>query len=560
MSCDSDSEINSMKNVNYFRRYLSQFVATTVENMLQFDMGLCNFFPFLVIAALDNTGKSKNRHNLDEKLFFSSVQASWMGSIGYVTEPIGSILSALFTDVLGRKTSMMIVNIPIVIGWFMMYNASSVSDIFVANSLLGLGAGLMESPVILYVAEVCEPKFRGIMIAYTHVGWTLGMLFVSVLNTLMPWRMVALICMTLPILTAIALLFVPETPHWLLSKNRVNEAEKSLAWLRGWVPKEAVADELRSLQRYSERYKSCGECIKQNQECYHPPPTLFEKLKELKRKQTLKPFFIVICLFMIALFSGIFAMTPFIVKIFKAYDIPMQEDQAAAYLAGANNLGNVIFLVLIRFIGKRRLYLTMLMIVLLCSAIVSGYGFWILPTGYNSFESPKFSLDNKENGYIPFVCILIWSFCSFCGVNIMPWQMLSEVFPYKTRAISTGLTAALNYVLSFISIKTYYNLETAFSLPGVAFFNCIIIAFGLVLMYNILPETENRTLEEIELHFADNSKKITDRTIAPMCTQQNDYDKNNAEIQLKQISAIKNDELRINYGNGIGNHIFPEKS
>lgn len=32
-------------------------------------------------------------------------------------------------------------------------------------------------------------------------------------------------------------------------------------------------------------------------------------------------------------------------------------------------------------------------------------------------------------------------------------------------------------------------------------------------MYNILPETENRTLEDIELHFSDNSKKLTDRKI-----------------------------------------------
>lgn len=32
-------------------------------------------------------------------------------------------------------------------------------------------------------------------------------------------------------------------------------------------------------------------------------------------------------------------------------------------------------------------------------------------------------------------------------------------------------------------------------------------------MYHILPETENRTLEEIELHFSDNKRKIYDRHI-----------------------------------------------
>lgn len=79
--------------------------------------------------------------------------------------------------------------------------------------------------------------------------------------------------------------------------------------------------------------------------------------------------------------------------------------------------------------------------------------------------------------------------------------------------MATGLTAALNYVLSFISAKIYYNLETSLSLPGAALFNCVIIALGLILMYKILPETENRSLEDIEMHFSDNSKKITHHKI-----------------------------------------------
>lgn len=225
---------------------------------------------------------------------------------------------------------------------------------------------------------------------------------------------------------------MPETPLWLLSKNRTLDAEKALCWLRGWVERENVIQELQALQRYSERFKSCGMCLKLNQKCGHPLPTLVQKLKELKRKQTLKPFFIVMSLFFIALFSGIFSMSTFVVQIFKAYDSPIPPDKAAALLSFANNLGNIIFLCLIRFTGKRRLYLTMLTVVFLCSAIVSAYGFSVLPSGYNSFDqSQTFSLRNKSIGFIPFVSIILWSFCAYCGVNVMPWQLLSEVFPYK---------------------------------------------------------------------------------------------------------------------------------
>lgn len=225
---------------------------------------------------------------------------------------------------------------------------------------------------------------------------------------------------------------VPETPLWLLSKNRIEEAEKSLCWLRGWVTKDKIIEEFQSLQRYNERSKSCTDCIKQNQKCPHPSPTIVAKMKELKRKQSLKPFAIVMSLFIIAQFSGILSMGPFIVQIYKAYDSPIAPDRTAAFQSFANNMGLILFICLIRFTGKRKIYLTMLTGVFLSSALVSIYGFLILPRGYSSFDKTQnFTLENKELGYIPFFGLISWSFFSYAGIISMPWQMLSEVFPYK---------------------------------------------------------------------------------------------------------------------------------
>lgn len=102
--------------------------------------------------------------------------------------------------------------------------------------------------------------------------------------------------------------------------------------------------------------------------------------------------------------------------------------------------------------------------------------------------------------------------------------------------MATGLTAAINYVVSFIATKSYFNLETGLSLPGVAAFNCVIIALGLILMYKILPETENRTLEDIEMHFSDNSKKLTDRKIS--------------KIQSEENGNVTNNNVKSSYENG----------
>lgn len=224
---------------------------------------------------------------------------------------------------------------------------------------------------------------------------------------------------------------IPETPLWLLSKHRTAEAERALCWLRGWVPNENISEEFKALQRYSQRSKSCNACIKKDQNCTHPLPTMIEKLKELKRKKTLKPLTIVISLFIVAEFTGITGMYPFIAGIFKAYDSPIQPHHAMTIMSAVNNLANITFLCLIRITGKRKLYLPMLAIIVLCTAIISAYGFIFLPSGYNSDISQNVSMNDKRLPFIPFICIIVWGFCSYCGINSVPWQMLSEVYPFK---------------------------------------------------------------------------------------------------------------------------------
>lgn len=226
---------------------------------------------------------------------------------------------------------------------------------------------------------------------------------------------------------------MPQTPIWLLSKDRTADAERSLRWLRGWVSKKDVEHELKELQRYSKRYKSCDLCIKKDLKCTHPPPTLGEKLAELKRKQTLKPLFIVISLFFIESFSNTFLMPTYIVQISAAYNVPFDSHHAAVILTCANTFAMLSSMCLIRFTGTRKLYLTMLTILFISAVTICGYGFAILPTGYSSYQeiTPNFTLPNKQLGYIPFICIILGSFAAYCAINTMPWTMMSESFPYK---------------------------------------------------------------------------------------------------------------------------------
>lgn len=114
-------------------------------------MGLSVAFPTIVIPALTGFGNDKNQN---EYLTLTKSQASWLGSVAYICQPVGSILSGWISEPLGRKKAMFLVNIPHVIAWIMMYNSTTVFEVFFANIMLGLGVGLMEAPIITYVGEI----------------------------------------------------------------------------------------------------------------------------------------------------------------------------------------------------------------------------------------------------------------------------------------------------------------------------------------------------------------------------------------------------------------------
>lgn len=65
----------------------------------------------------------------------------------------------------------------------------------------------------------------------------------------------------------------------------------------------------------------------------------------------------------------------------------------------------------------------------------------------------------------------------------------------------------------FVSIKTYYDLEQCISLFGMICLYSVVGVIGTVFVYVFLPETEGKTLEEIEEHFSNNKLKLTDRKI-----------------------------------------------
>lgn len=348
-------------------------------------------------------------------------------------------------------------------------------------------------PLDLCTFYSSQPSVRGILTSTTGVAVTLGYTMVYSLGWLFYWRTVALICFTVPVLTIFVILFVPETPLWLLMHDKVERARKSLQWLRGWVAAPAVEAELKELQRYCSAAKkcklcqdssSCG-CCELNEASWRDQWSRFTAIRNLK------PFCVVTMFLVFAQLSGFAAMRPYLVVILKRFNVPMDADQGMSIIGLLKLSANLTIMASVKWTGKRRLSLVSAFCVALCTACLGVYSYWFQPLN----EGPS-------SGLFPLIVVFALAFATSLGIAPIPWMLLSEVFPIRTRAITSGVTVTINYLVVFLATKTYPQLETLLDMHGVCWLFFCFGAMGFLFLYMFLPETENRTLEEIEHHFA----------------------------------------------------------
>jgi MFS family permease len=93
---------------------------------------------------------------------------------------------------------------------------------------------MLEAPVLTYVAEIAQPKIRGMLSATGSTCIILGIFSQFLMAIFLNWRAITIVSSCIPIIAIILLCFVPESPHWLILRNRKEEAKESLMWLRGW--------------------------------------------------------------------------------------------------------------------------------------------------------------------------------------------------------------------------------------------------------------------------------------------------------------------------------------
>nr|XP_014290513.2 facilitated trehalose transporter Tret1-like [Halyomorpha halys] len=484
-----------LEHVSALRIALPQVLASTAKNMLLLDLGMTVAFSTIVIPALREGNDPKG-------LSFTPEEASWFGSILFLCQPLGSVLSGFILEPLGRKYAMMVVNLPHLLGWFLLYTAANKLTLYSAAMIMGLGVGFMEAPIITYVGEISQPRLRGTLTSYANLFATFGMNFIYILGTLVTWRVAAAISIAVPIVTIIAISQVPETPVWLMSRGRHKDAENALCWLRGWVSPEHVKKEFDELSRYTEATKlrktngvvnpaftgDDGTVVQQPEKEFEEL-TMKEKIKDFVRPSMLKPLGLIVGYFFFSNFTGITATRPYMVLIARDYNMPLEAYKATVVFGTVGFAGSVLCMLTVAKFKKRPIALSSMIIAAISASFLC------------FFSHP----------WVSFFSYMALAFSSSYGAQGLVWALVSEVFPFRGRSMASGLSAASSYLISFTATKSFQSLEELLGLRGLFMFYSVITFIGFFFLYFIMPETEGRPLEDIEKDYEKNKSKPNDK-------------------------------------------------
>lgn len=202
---------------------------------------------------------------------------------------------------------------------------------------------------MIYIAETVEPRYRGMLTASGTATVLGGVCLQFVIGTVLHWKTVAMVSAVIPFLAFNAVFLVPESPYWLYNKNRVGDAQKSLQWLRGWVPFENVESEFEQITH------SVGELIAKKKALSLNGVKFTNRLLPFTKRSFIVPFLLILFGFVSGHFSGMTPLQTYATQILESYHVPINEHYATILLGVAQLLGCLVGMVFVRSIGKRRL-------------------------------------------------------------------------------------------------------------------------------------------------------------------------------------------------------------
>merc|ERR1711971_764166 len=264
--------------------------------------------------------------------------------------------------------------------------------------------------------------------------------------------------------------FCPESPKYLLlDKDDEHGAEEALQWLRGTIE---VHDEMDEMKQEQESMKLV------------PKVTLKEMLVNGSLR---KPLIIAMMMMLAQQLSGINCAMFYSTSIFSTAGLNPSQSQSATLGMGAMNVAmTFVSLALIEKAGRKVLMVSGLCLMFAMTTL--------LLASLLTFETvPAMS-------YVAIVAVITFVVGFATGPGSIPWFFVTELFAQSGRPTATSIAVTVNWSANFLVGLGFAPLNTLLG-PYVFVIFMVIQLFFILYVYFVVPETKNRTTEEITARF-----------------------------------------------------------
>jgi SP family arabinose:H+ symporter-like MFS transporter len=369
-------------------------------------------------------------------------------------------------DYYGRKRVLMLAAILFIVSAVGSASAESLALFLVARILGGIAVGVASILSPMYIAELAPAKYRGTLVSLNQLAIVIGILIAFFSNYLLVgtgennWRWMLLVMAAPAILLFFSLFVVPESPRWLVARNKNDEALEVLKKTSGLASAESeLAEIMQTLKNHEE--------------------PAFAELLAPKVRPLL---FIGIILAVFQQITGINTIMYYAPKIFAS--VGQSNDSAllqTILIGGTNLVFTLVAMLLIDRFGRKLLIVT------------GSAGMMLMLSGLSLLF-----FTNQTSGVLVLVCIL--GYIAFFAASLGPalWVVAAELFPNRLR--SKGMSIAIiSLWIACIVVTIGFPVMLEKLSGGITF-----LVFALICLANLLyvlkyvPETKGKTLEELE--------------------------------------------------------------
>lgn len=388
-------------------------------------------------------------------------------------------LTGYLSQKFGRKAILLYLSVPYVLGWLIIAYAPNIGSVYAGRALCGLCMGICFAAVPAYVVEVASLHQRGQLSTGFQLAFASGVFLVMLLGNFLRWSWLAVAGAALIAAGALLLLYMPESPQWLVAKSMHKEALLELEFLRS---DSDVAT--KELQEIIDDQKTEGE---------HQELTVNELFND---PALYKPLVIAVALMFFQQACGVNPLMSYAVELFQNSSATFAVDASwsSAIVALVQVLGTGVSGLLMDRVGRRILY------------VFSGFSMTLSHIGSGCYSYFFQQGSSSEMGtawnWVPLASFAVFILSFSLGFGPVPMVVAPELIPTRNRSFLLAVASVSSSIFGFLFTKTFDDLRSVAGLYGTYWIFAGLSFLGSVFYWFFVSETKGKTIREINRTFS----------------------------------------------------------